>query len=132
MGNQIIHCSIVPGSARLHFCMERKNGQSFGQFMCPEHFAEMAVERPYYTLGSLVWASSLCRDCWQNKFLPFSNVMSRAEMWEAEFLLTCLKHESFHLDKYQKRIIDQFPRGLETGKSRNILYPLRRKYMEAA
>jgi hypothetical protein len=132
LGNRVVNCAVIQGESKLNFVIEAKRGLKFGMFVASEKWPALCIERPEFCMGMVVWASSLCRDYFHDRIRDPGRLINRAEMWEAEYLLTALNRKEFWLDRYQKRLLRQNPQGIHSRQSRRLLYPLRRKYMDAA
>lgn len=82
-------------------------------------------------LGAICLAASQCRDFYNGKILTERDRSnSRGHMYEAEMLLTLAQHEDFQPNEWQTQILQQFPKGLESG--RHLLYEPRKEFMGAS
>ena len=85
-----------------------------GIILVPMTFPDLCKKDSTMQLGALVFNASKARDFYHNKLADFRATQSRAYAYEAEYLLTAQKLWAQHFDpnKYQKKVMTEYPEGL--------------------
>lgn len=132
VGNRVIPAAVMGGIPNLHFYYENVNGATpFGMFACPVDWARQCIRDRVFSMGGLVWASSMARDAWNGRFLlgypdleklrdEANNVQHRAKAYESQFLQVMAQHERFQMNEYQRQVVDAYPGGV--GDVSRLLY----------
>ena len=119
VGNRITPTAITNGVPTLSFYAERMDGRFNGFVLCPENWCQMIKEDFSMHLGALVFNASKARDYWNLKLVgmcPTSDkdnkaTFIRAYSYEAELLLGL---PDLKPNEYQKKVLNDFPFGLDT------------------
>jgi hypothetical protein len=85
--------------------------------MVPWDWDKMCLDDHYMQLGGLVFIGSECSDFGHKRMHNGSDTPSliRARAYEAEYLLTLQKQlPNFKPNNYQRQILAQFPKGLDS------------------
>jgi len=118
VGNKITPSALAHQVPTLSFWAEIKATASLAVVMVPWKWDEMCVKDRWMQLGGLVFVASQACDYFHGKMSTVSDlpVITRAQAFEAEYLLTLLKEPriAFKPNDYQKMVLDKFPKGLES------------------
>jgi len=97
-----------------------------GVLLVPPAWSEMCVQDPILQIGALVFCGSQAIDFYNNKIRDEATgrlAERRALAYEAEFLLTVKTTQpGWKPTEYQKKVMAEFPQGLDSPGVRDMLY----------
>lgn len=114
VGHRITPVAIGPDVVAIHFYAEiPKQGQPVACILCPPKWLHMVEADPIMQFGALVFAGSQARD-YYNERLAWDGkaVHSRSRAYESEFLHCVMEKYPFTPNDYQKKVMEDFPKGL--------------------
>jgi hypothetical protein len=92
----------------------------------PVDWLDMFLEDPIYELGGVLYTGSQAVDFYNGRLTLDPNTSAAlAQAHEAEMLrLAIQEFPAYHLDEYQKQLLEKFPEGLNSPRAKELLYPL--------
>ena len=127
VNQKVVQVGLNPKMETIHFGSNLECSR--GMFAVPHDWDKQCRQRRVFCTGGLVWAASQCRDFYNGRMQKTDEtVLPRARGYESEYYLTLAtaRKELFKPNEYQKRIMDNYPDGLESVK--HLLYP-RKNFM---
>jgi len=114
VGNDIVRVAAIPTNPvkELSFVAFKENDNLKAMLLLPLNLADVLGSKPIYAMGAGVFVGSQIRDFYNEKLFPPEDMILRAEMYEAEFLMRCTKLEEFN--SFQKSLLEKYPNGVDT------------------
>lgn len=123
VGQKVFPAGVSPIVTRLSFgaAQNKNSGKLVGAILCPTDWVKRMADNPVLEMGGMVFVASQARDMYNDKLDPKDvkrsqdEIVARARAFEAEFLIWASQNiPGYDPDDYQKNIVKQFPRGLDS------------------
>lgn len=122
IGNEITPCAISSVS-QVSFTFEITTESERAGILVPVDFAARCEKDTVFCLGAMTFAISQARDFWNDKIVWIEDgkivdgrqkTQERATAYESEFLFVAKKMGYIKFNKYQLKVMEGFPKGLDS------------------
>jgi hypothetical protein len=114
--HHVVFVTLGSSTDSLCFTIFEADDKLNAMVLVPMNWPQLILQNQHLQLGAMVMIGSQCADFYHGKFKTKKDseaVVTRARAYEAEYLLGVSK-ETLPLVPYQKNLLQEFPRGLDS------------------
>jgi hypothetical protein len=129
-GKRVVPMVAHGSVSTISFALVGNHQKRIGMVMVPFTWMDQLMADPLGCGGGVVFVGSQARDYYNMRLYEQEHskeVQDRAKAYEAEYLLAILEMRKnqgleYKLNNYQKSILDQFPKGIESENAKPLIY----------
>lgn len=126
VGSKIVPFALGPAVETLSMASANRAGLPSTIILAPHNWMEQIQQDAVLQMGAVVFVGAQAVDSYNGKLqsrASFEDCIKRARAYEAEFLLTLSAHGlTTSFNDYQKKVLEDFPKGLRTDTIVPLLY----------